>query len=67
MGGSWSRVLDFSDSTKNDLDSAATSGNICRQKLSHVPVSFQEERQPWVLETNPLLPAWFFFGDSARK
>lgn len=41
---------DFSDSTKNYLDTAITSVNIYRKKRSHLPVSFQEEKQSWVLQ-----------------
>lgn len=53
---------DFCDSTKNVLDTAVTSGNVYRQKLSHPPVSFQEEQQSWVLQnkspSNCLFLVW---------
>jgi len=41
---------DFSHSTENDLDTAITFGNVYRQKLSPLPVSFQEEQRSWVLQ-----------------
>lgn len=53
---------DFCDSTKNVLDTAVTPGNVYRQKLSHPPVSFQEEQQSWALQnkspSNCLFLVW---------
>lgn len=56
---------DFSDSTKTYLD---TAGNGDRQKLSHPPVSFQEEKQSSLLQNKHtslcLLGVWGMAGSS---